>query len=269
MRTVEFKVIETDPSEFCIVAQDAVIHTGRHHQLTQICNSDTDCYFCRGLPNQERRRGDKFSGHGIQWYQWMPQTDGVNLRAHEVNLAFLAVHRLTRCWSTILISIFAENTSRKLCTCHSVADQDIRRLRCLTGLYFYLIARLCILCGLWLLILDLTTDTPLFILLLTWSHLKHLDGWLKLLTRLLFLHRETRLCVLCGLWLLILDLTTDTSLFILLLTWSHLKHLDGWPKLLTRLLFLHTLRTWLTFAPWSRTWLLAHYYLFYCSLGRT
>ncbi|KAF8148376.1 CDC48 domain 2-like protein [Pholiota molesta] len=27
MRTVEFKVIETDPSEFCIVAQDTVIHT--------------------------------------------------------------------------------------------------------------------------------------------------------------------------------------------------------------------------------------------------
>ncbi len=28
MRSVEFKVIETDPSEFCIVAQDTVIHTG-------------------------------------------------------------------------------------------------------------------------------------------------------------------------------------------------------------------------------------------------
>lgn len=28
MRTVEFKVIETDPAEFCIVAQDTVIHTG-------------------------------------------------------------------------------------------------------------------------------------------------------------------------------------------------------------------------------------------------
>ena len=27
MRTVEFKVIETDPSEYCIVAQDTVIHT--------------------------------------------------------------------------------------------------------------------------------------------------------------------------------------------------------------------------------------------------
>lgn len=31
MRTVEFKVIETDPSEFCIVAQDTVIHTGMTH----------------------------------------------------------------------------------------------------------------------------------------------------------------------------------------------------------------------------------------------
>ena len=28
MRTVEFKVIETDPAEYCIVAQDTVIHTG-------------------------------------------------------------------------------------------------------------------------------------------------------------------------------------------------------------------------------------------------
>lgn len=27
MRTVEFKVIETDPAEHCIVAQDTVIHT--------------------------------------------------------------------------------------------------------------------------------------------------------------------------------------------------------------------------------------------------
>lgn len=30
MRPVEFKVIETDPAEFCIVAQDTVIHTGRY-----------------------------------------------------------------------------------------------------------------------------------------------------------------------------------------------------------------------------------------------
>lgn len=28
MRTVEFKVLETDPAEFCIVAPDTVIHTG-------------------------------------------------------------------------------------------------------------------------------------------------------------------------------------------------------------------------------------------------
>ncbi|KAJ7844017.1 CDC48 domain 2-like protein, partial [Mycena olivaceomarginata] len=27
MRTVEFKVVETDPSKFCIVAQNTVIHT--------------------------------------------------------------------------------------------------------------------------------------------------------------------------------------------------------------------------------------------------
>ena len=34
MRTVEFKVIETDPSEFCIVAQDTVIHTGMFFTLS-------------------------------------------------------------------------------------------------------------------------------------------------------------------------------------------------------------------------------------------
>ena len=30
MRMVEFKVIKTDPLEFCIVAQDTVIHTGMY-----------------------------------------------------------------------------------------------------------------------------------------------------------------------------------------------------------------------------------------------
>ena len=30
MQMVEFKVIETDPSEFCIVAQDTIIHTGTY-----------------------------------------------------------------------------------------------------------------------------------------------------------------------------------------------------------------------------------------------
>jgi transitional endoplasmic reticulum ATPase len=39
MRTVEFKVIETDPSEFCIVAQDTVIHTGAHSSLNLLYSS--------------------------------------------------------------------------------------------------------------------------------------------------------------------------------------------------------------------------------------
>ena len=34
MRTVEFKVIETDPAEYCIIAQDTVIHTGACLALT-------------------------------------------------------------------------------------------------------------------------------------------------------------------------------------------------------------------------------------------
>ena len=40
MRTVEFKVIETDPAEYCIVAQDTVIHTGMHIALSQRRASD-------------------------------------------------------------------------------------------------------------------------------------------------------------------------------------------------------------------------------------
>jgi hypothetical protein len=35
MRTVEFKIIETDPSEFCIVAQDTVIHAGVYSMLNR------------------------------------------------------------------------------------------------------------------------------------------------------------------------------------------------------------------------------------------
>lgn len=41
MRTVEFKVVETDPAEYCIVAQDTVIHTGMHAVLSQRRVSDT------------------------------------------------------------------------------------------------------------------------------------------------------------------------------------------------------------------------------------
>lgn len=41
MRTVEFKVIETDPAEYCIVAQDTVIHTGMRTILSQRHVSDT------------------------------------------------------------------------------------------------------------------------------------------------------------------------------------------------------------------------------------
>ena len=39
MRTVEFKVMETDPAEYCIVAQDTVIHTGASHQHFYMNNS--------------------------------------------------------------------------------------------------------------------------------------------------------------------------------------------------------------------------------------
>lgn len=39
MREVEFKVIETDPAEYCIVAQDTVIHTGM--RLLSFC-----IFFC-------------------------------------------------------------------------------------------------------------------------------------------------------------------------------------------------------------------------------
>lgn len=40
MRTVEFKVVETDPAEYCIVAQDTVIHTGMYTVSSQKHASD-------------------------------------------------------------------------------------------------------------------------------------------------------------------------------------------------------------------------------------
>lgn len=40
MRTVEFKVVETDPAEYCIVAQDTVIHTGTYTVSSQKHASD-------------------------------------------------------------------------------------------------------------------------------------------------------------------------------------------------------------------------------------
>jgi transitional endoplasmic reticulum ATPase len=46
MRTVEFKVMETDPAEYCIVAQDTVIFTGKHSEAcildTLIANTEGD-----------------------------------------------------------------------------------------------------------------------------------------------------------------------------------------------------------------------------------
>ena len=43
MRTVEFKVIETDPAEFCIVAQDTVIHTGVYLRRSLPVTGLTEC----------------------------------------------------------------------------------------------------------------------------------------------------------------------------------------------------------------------------------
>jgi hypothetical protein len=40
---VEFKVVETDPAEYCIVAQDTVIHTGVYldsHLNVSVANID-------------------------------------------------------------------------------------------------------------------------------------------------------------------------------------------------------------------------------------
>ena len=46
MQTVEFKVIETDPLEFCIVAQDTVIHTGMYSM--HIPFHESQSFFFRG-----------------------------------------------------------------------------------------------------------------------------------------------------------------------------------------------------------------------------
>ena len=39
MRAVEFKVIETDPSPFCIVAPDTVIHCEGEPVKREVCNN--------------------------------------------------------------------------------------------------------------------------------------------------------------------------------------------------------------------------------------
>lgn len=39
MRAVEFKVIETDPSPYCIVAPDTVIHCEGEPVKREVCNS--------------------------------------------------------------------------------------------------------------------------------------------------------------------------------------------------------------------------------------
>jgi hypothetical protein len=55
MRTVKFKVIKTDPSEFRIVAQDTVIHTGKFYLLKHKHVALADFDPCRGRPGEERR----------------------------------------------------------------------------------------------------------------------------------------------------------------------------------------------------------------------
>lgn len=49
MRTVEFKVMETDPAEFCIVAQDTVIHTGMFLSISYV-RQISDSLFSEGDP---------------------------------------------------------------------------------------------------------------------------------------------------------------------------------------------------------------------------
>ena len=54
MRTVEFKVIDTDPAEYCIVAQDTVIHTGTFLASPSffLCSSSTQ----RETPSSAKMR---------------------------------------------------------------------------------------------------------------------------------------------------------------------------------------------------------------------
>lgn len=55
MRTVEFKVIETDPSEFCIVAQDTVIHTGTYSTYPLFAIYPSIC-LQRVIPSREKTK---------------------------------------------------------------------------------------------------------------------------------------------------------------------------------------------------------------------
>jgi transitional endoplasmic reticulum ATPase len=76
MRTVEFKVMETDPAEYCIVSQDTVIHNGKYHNFNTYLV--TYLHLHRGRPGQKRRRRDKLSRCGIRRHWWVPQTNGTN-----------------------------------------------------------------------------------------------------------------------------------------------------------------------------------------------
>jgi hypothetical protein len=63
MRTVEFKVFETDRAEYCIVSQDTVIHNRRSHNLNAYLL--THIHLHRGWPGHKRRR-DKLGRCGIR-----------------------------------------------------------------------------------------------------------------------------------------------------------------------------------------------------------
>lgn len=43
MRAVEFKVVETDPSPYCIVAPDTVIHCEGEPIRREVCNGRRPC----------------------------------------------------------------------------------------------------------------------------------------------------------------------------------------------------------------------------------
>jgi transitional endoplasmic reticulum ATPase len=59
MRTIEFKVIETDPAEYSIVSPDTVIHNGKYHNFNTYILSSGSLPICISTEGDPVKRKDK------------------------------------------------------------------------------------------------------------------------------------------------------------------------------------------------------------------